>query len=126
MTRRPKDYPFFIGAQAHTFQNANALRESSTDAEKILWQKLKAKKFFNLKFRRQHPINQFIVDFYCDQLKLVIELDGGYHNIPEIKERDEEREHMLKEWGLKVIRFKNEEVETNLKSVLLKIQEHIK
>ena len=97
MTRRPKDYPFYFGAQAHTFKYANELRESSTDAEKILWQKLKAKKFFNLKFRRQHPINQFIVDFYCDILKLVIELDGGYHNIPEVKERDEERENMLKE-----------------------------
>ena len=86
----------------------------------------KAKKFFNLKFRRQHPINQFIVDFYCDQLKLVIELDGDYHDIPEIKERDEEREHMLKEWGLKVIRFKNKEVETDIKSILLKILVHIK
>lgn len=126
MTRRPKDYPFYIGAQAHTFKYANALRESSTDSEKILWQKLKAKKFYNLKFRRQHPINQFIVDFYCDQLKLVIELDGGYHNIPEIKERDSERELILIELGLKVIRFKNEEVETDLKSVLLKIQEQIK
>lgn len=126
MIRKPKDYPFYIGSDAHIFKNANALRERSTDSEKILWQKLKAKKFHNLKFRRQHPINQFIVDFYCDQLKLVIELDGGYHNIPEIKERDYERENMLKEWGLKVVRFKNEEVEKDLKSVLLKIQEHIK
>ena len=124
--RTPKDYPFFIAANAQIFQNARALRVSSTDTEKILWQHLKAKKFFGLKFRRQHPINKFIVDFYCDQLKLVIELDGGYHNIPNVKERDDGREFMLKEWGLTVIRFTNEEIETNLKSVLLKIQEHIK
>ena len=126
MIRRPKDYPFFIGAKAHIFKNAIALRSNNTDPEKILWQKLRAKRFCGLKFRRQHPINQFIVDFYCDQLKLVIELDGGYHNIPEIKERDEEREHMLKKWELKVIPFKNEEVETDLKSVIQKIQEQIK
>jgi very-short-patch-repair endonuclease len=126
MVRTSKDYPFYIGAQAHMFKNANTLRTNSTDSEKILWQKLKAKKFHNIKFRRQHPINQFIVDFYCDQLKLVIELDGGYHNIPEIKERDNERESILREWGLNVIRFKNEEIEKDLNSVLLKIKEHIK
>ena len=122
----PKDYPFFVGAKAHIFKNANSLRTTSTDSEKILWQKLKAKKFHGLKFRRQHPINQFIVDFYCDELKLVIELDGGYHNIPEVKERDKEREAMLKEFGLKVIRFTNEEVEKNIASVLQKIKDFIK
>jgi uroporphyrinogen-III synthase len=59
--------------------------------------KTKSKEILRFKIRRQHPINEFIVDFFCDQLKLVIELNGDYHNIPEIKERDEEREYMLKE-----------------------------
>ncbi|MBA3971148.1 MAG: DUF559 domain-containing protein [Bacteroidetes bacterium] len=126
MIRRPKDYPFYIGAQAYIFKNAKVLRERSTDSEKILWQKLKAKKFYGLKFRRQHPINRFIVDFYCDQLKLVIELDGGYHNIPEIQERDAEREFILKEFGLTVIRFTNKEIEKDMPTVLKKIKEFIK
>ena len=124
--RIPKDYPFFIGANASIFQNAKALRNNSTDSEKILWQHLKAKKFFGLKFRRQHPINKFIVDFYCDQLKLVVELDGGYHNIPDVREYDEGREFMLKDWGLTVIRFTNEEIELDIKTVLKKIEGFVK
>jgi cyclase len=122
----PKDYPFFLGAKANIFKNAEALRIRSTDSEKILWQKLKAKKFHGFKFRRQHPVNIFIVDFYCHEKSLVIELDGGYHNLPDVKEYDEKREAMLKDWGLKVIRFKNEEVEKDIHTVLKKIEAQLK
>ena len=120
-----KDYPFFFGAKANTFENARALRKNTTESEKILWQSLKAKKFFGLKFRRQHPINQFIVDFFCDELSLVIEIDGSIHAIQEIKEYDEGREAMLREWELTVIRFTNEEVKTNINKVLEKIKSFI-
>ena len=117
-----KDHPMFFGAEAKIFENAEALRVRSTDAEKILWQLLRAKRFCGLKFRRQHPINRFIADFYCDKLKLVIELDGGYHLRRDVKEYDEGREFMLKEFGLTVIRFTNEEIETDIQSVLAKIK----
>ena len=124
--KTPKDYSFFYGAKAGIFKNARALKKNSTDSEKILWQQLRAKKLCGMKFRRQHAIKQFIVDFYCDKIKLVIELDGGYHNHPEIKEHDEGREFMLKELGLNIIRFTNDEVDSDIKTVLKKIEEYIK
>jgi very-short-patch-repair endonuclease len=121
-----KDYPFFFSAKARIFENAKSLRNNSTDSEKILWQYLKAKKLCGIKFRRQHPLNQFIVDFYSNELKLVIELDGDYHNIPEIQEYDRRREHMLKEWGLTVIRFTNDEINNDISIVIKKIKEFVK
>jgi cyclase len=78
-----------------------------------------------MKFRRQHPISQFIVDFYCAEIKLVIELDGGYHDHPEIKEYDEGREFILKELGLTVMRFTNNEVDSDIQTVLKKIKKYI-
>ena len=73
------------------------------------------------KFRRQHPISQFIVDFYCHKYRLVIELDGSIHDLEEQKERDEGREAMLKDLGLMVIWFSNTEVVNNLSHVLATI-----
>jgi len=81
-----------------------------TRAEKILWSKLRKKQIDGVIFRRQHPIDIFIVDFYCHKHQLVIEVDGGIHNLPGVSERDEGRTYELEKWGLKVIRFTNEEV----------------
>ncbi len=105
--------------------NARLLRKRMTEPEKILWQKLRTKKL-GVKFRRQMPLVfencHFVVDFYCALVKLIIEVDGGIHNRPEIKEYDEFREDILKRAGYKIIRFKNKEVKHNLDKVLIKIK----
>ncbi|MDB5198020.1 MAG: hypothetical protein JWP88_2391 [Flaviaesturariibacter sp.] len=94
-----------------TFENARALRKVSTEAERILWNILRGKRLLNLKFRRQHPLQQYIADFYCHELKLVIELDGGYHNTMEQQVYDLERTKELEKQGVTVLRIKNEEVQ---------------
>jgi cyclase len=104
------------------FRRAEILRNNMTEAENILWKRLNYKQLKGLKFRRQHPINQFIVDFYCHKAKLIIELDGGIHLNKEVLERDHGREYILKNYGLEIIRFNNKEVLTNIESVIEKIK----
>jgi len=101
-----------------TLEKAKLLRKSETKTERLLWEQLNCKKFYGFKFRRQHPISQFIVDFYCHELKLVIEVDGDIHNIPENKEYDENRTFELEKFELKVLRFTNKDVENNMDIVL--------
>jgi very-short-patch-repair endonuclease len=93
-----------------------------TEAEDKLWQKIRKGKIKGLQFRRQHPLNIFIADFYCSKLKLVIEVDGEIHNLEENKEYDEGRNSYMKENGITVLRFKNEEVMENPRKVIEKIQ----
>ena len=102
-------------------KKARILRKEYTKAEKILWQELRENKT-GFKWRRQHPVDMYILDFYCPPLKLCIELDGSIHKIKENKECDKEREEYLKNKGIKTIRFWNDEVENNLKEVLGKIK----
>jgi very-short-patch-repair endonuclease len=83
------------------------------------------RKFRNLKFRRQQIVEGFIVDFYCDELKLCIEIDGGVHNEETIKEYDIERERALKIHNLTIMRFSNDEVKKDITEVLKKIGEII-
>ncbi|HRI20428.1 MAG TPA: endonuclease domain-containing protein [Panacibacter sp.] len=113
-------------AKGKIFENARALRQNSTEAEEMLWQEIRNKKLNGLKFRRQHPIDKWIADFYCHEKKLVIELDGLIHNEKEIAEYDAGREKDLNELGMNVIRFRNEEVMTNIESVLKSIAEFCK
>ncbi len=115
----------FYGATPLIHQRARELRKRMTPAEKVLWEKLKGKQFNGLKFRRQHPIAKYIVDFYCHSQKLVIELDGSIHDIEDQKEYDSGREFELQELGLKVLRFKNEEVIQFPEKVLSKILESL-
>src|SRR5688572_26149745 len=78
-------------------QNARELRKNSTEAEEMLWSFLKDRKLNNLKFRRQQPLEGFILDFYCDQSKLGVELDGSIHSLKEVAEYDEQRTFFLNE-----------------------------
>lgn len=82
---------------------AKTMRSNATDAEHLLWQPLRAKRFMNLKFRRQHVIKPYIVDFYCHEIGLVIELDGSQHNTEDSRAYDAERTKFLDALGLKVV-----------------------
>ena len=113
-------------APASVFSNANILRENATEAEGLLWLALKDNQMDGYKFRRQHPISIYIADFYCHKLKLVIEIDGGYHLSEEQQLLDKERTVALEFNGLKVIRFSNEEVVLKLPEVINKIKDFIK
>ncbi len=96
-------------------------RKNPTEAESVLWEALKAKGI-GAKFRRQHIIGDFIVDFFCNEANLVIELDGGYHNMPAQMKSDAERTSVLKAMGYTELRFKNEEVISNIDTVLKTIK----
>ncbi|RFS36119.1 endonuclease domain-containing protein [Acinetobacter sp. SWAC5] len=89
---------------------AKSMRHTATDAEQLMWQLLRAKRFMNLKFRRQHVIKPYIVDFYCHEIGLVIELDGSQHNTEDGKEYDAERTKFLEALGLTVVRYWNHDV----------------
>lgn len=97
------------GAIKHLYQRARELRNNSTHAEVILWGYLRTKPF-GLKFRRQHPYSIYILDFYCHPLKLCIEVDGSIHRLEEVVINDKERQSILEKDGLKVVRFKNDEL----------------
>lgn len=114
----------FYGAGSLIFKRAVELRNRMTHAEQILWDELRINEW-KLKFRRQHPISLYIVDFYCHRLKLVIEVDGSIHDNKEVKKNDAIREQQLKSLGLSILRFKNDEVINNKKFVLEKIAETI-
>jgi very-short-patch-repair endonuclease len=119
------DESMFKGAPPSSFSKAKSLRARMTEAEIVLWDILKNNQFEGLKFRRQHPVNIYIIDFYCHQLKLVIEIDGGYHLKGEQRIKDIERIKILEFQGLKVIRFTNDEVLSNLNNVLEKMRKVI-
>ena len=86
------------------------MRHTATDAEHLMWQLLRAKRFMNLKFRRQHVIEPYIVDFYCHEIGLVIELDGSQYGTDEAIEYDAERTKFLEALDLTVVRYWNHDV----------------
>jgi len=102
------------------------LRRSSTDAEKLLWSKIRRKQIKNFQFFRQKPIGNYIADFYCKEAKLVIEIDGGQHYEDMNIENDRIRNRFLEKQGLKVIRFTNLDILKNMESVINKIYDEIK
>ena len=103
-------------------QRAKELRRNMTPAEKMLWGELRANKL-GVHFRRQQVIQGFIVDFYCHKASLVIEVDGDIHDLQ--REEDARREKALSELGLRVIRFRNDEVVKDLSSVVERIKQFI-
>ena len=101
------------------------LRQTQTKAEIKLWSALRAKKFYGKKFRRQHSIGKFIVDFYCAEYKLAIEVDGTSHENIVKQNYDFERDCWMNENGYSVLRFTNDEVYKQINWVLLAIEEKI-
>jgi very-short-patch-repair endonuclease len=114
---------FYYGAKAITFERARELRKNMTSTEKTLWQKLRKNQVKGLRFRRQHPIDIYIADFYCHKAKLVIEIDGKIHN--QQKEEDDSRTEEINKFGIKVIRFTNEDVLKDIDKVLNNIYEKL-
>ena len=106
-------------------EKARTLRNSMTKAERILWSKLRSKQIQGLKFRRQQPILNYIVDFYCDSLKIIIEVDGEIHFSPDVRGYDKKREIDLKNHGFEFLRFTNEEVELRVNEAVEKIKAFI-
>lgn len=96
-------------------------RNNPTEAERLLWFYLSNKQF-GVRFRRQHIIGQYVADFACLEKMLVVELDGGYHSLPEQQISDEQRTADLQEWGYRAIRFTNEELFLGIDLVLTKIK----
>ena len=103
-------------------QRAKELRRDMTPAEKILWEELRANKL-GVHFRRQQVIAGFIVDFYCHKAALVVEVDGDIHDLQQ--EEDARREKALSELGLRIVRFRNDEVVRELSAVVGKIKESV-
>jgi very-short-patch-repair endonuclease len=102
---------------------ARALRKNMTDAEQLMWHCLRQKQLGGFRFRRQHPFERFVLDFYCCKAKLAVELDGGQHNEPHTITHDAERTIFLEQHGIQVIRFWNNEVFQNLEGVLQSVYE---
>ncbi|MHA7943494.1 endonuclease domain-containing protein [Formosa sp. 3Alg 14/1] len=104
---------------------ARSLRNNSTKAEIYLWLKLKGKQMHGYDFHRQKPIDRFIVDFFCYELMLGIELDGFTHESIEVQRKDEIKEKRLNQLGVSVLRFTDAEVKTQMESVLRAILDYI-
>ena len=116
------EYPMYFGAKPAIFKLAKELRKDETKAEKILWSRLNRNQILGLQFRRQHPINIFIADFYCAKIKLVIEIDGSIHDITEYQEHDRGRSEILNDFGITVIRFTNEQIIEEIDSTVEQIE----
>jgi very-short-patch-repair endonuclease len=112
----------FYGATPLIFERANQLRKHQTESEKLLWEILKNKQMLGLRFKRQHPIDKYIADFYCHSLKLVIEVDGKIHFNPEKIEVDRERTAIMENFGIIVTRFTNDAILQNIEIVRTSIE----
>ena len=99
------------------------LRNNATKAERILWLNLKGKQLCRYKFRRQQGVGPFVVDFYCPECKLAIELDGPIHETSEAKEYDRRRQEYIQQYGIRFLRFTNDDVYNNIDEVLNTIAE---
>ncbi len=102
------------------------LRNNPTNSETLLWQVLKGKKLAGYKFRRQYGVGRYVIDFYCPKVKVAIEVDGPIHVKTDEIEYDKQRDSYLSEFGIKVIRFKNEDMEKDLEGVIKKIEFELK
>ncbi len=94
------------------------LRRNMTPAEVILWSQLKGKQLLGYKFRRQYSIGSYVLDFYCPELKLAIEIDGGGHFHPDAQKEDAERQKYVQQFGIKFLRFTSLEIYKNQEGVM--------
>ena len=122
LSQKERDYHYRGGMQfTGMIKQVRELRKKQTKSESVFWELVRGKKFLDLKFRRQHQIGHYIVDFYCHSEKLVIEFDGEVHNTPEQKKKDEKRDQYLTTLGNKVLRFTNKDFLNNPQNTLERI-----
>ena len=119
--RGKEEHPIYFGATPKILRLAGVQRGSMTPAEKILWSHLRNRKVLGFKFRRQHPVLDFIVDFYCHEACLAIEADGSVHHDLTQAEKDKERTEIITSLGIRIIRFTNNEIEHDIVRVIQKI-----
>jgi len=117
-----EEYPIYFGAKPELLRIAGELRKNMTVAEQMLWQRLRNRQVSGYRFRRQHPVRDVVVDFFCYDAMLVVEVDGDVHDMSYQKERDTERTKMLKMSGLRELRFRNEEVINDIENVIRRIE----
>ncbi len=125
LLRGKESYPFYFGARADLLYKAGVLRRNMTPAEKVLCEYLRNRKMEGLRFRRQHPIDIFVVDFFCYEKMLVVEVDGGIHDELNQAERDKQRTILLNKFNIRVIRFTNKQVLQEIEMVLENIRKAI-
>lgn len=118
LTRLEKIHCEITGERRPLIEFARKLRQDATDPEALLWACLRNRRMNKRKFRRQHPLGPYVLDFYCADLKLAIELDGGQHNTPEGKQHDKAREAFLRSQGIETSRFTNDDMMQNTDGVM--------
>ena len=121
-----EEYPIYFGASVEMLRLAGDLRRTMTSSEKKIWPYLRSKALSGHRFRRQHPIKDFIVDFFCYDVMLAVEIDGEVHQEAFQKERDKERTVILNKLGIRVLRFTNSEIEHQIDAVIDTIQNELK
>ena len=99
-------------------QASRRMRRQPTKSEDMLWQALRKRQLAGLKFRRQHPIGPAILDFYCHEKRLAVEVDGGIHENRDVREHDLVRQNLIEMYGIRFYRYTAQEVEQNLEKVL--------
>lgn len=104
---------------------ARKLRNNATKAERVLWHSLSGKQCFGYDFHRQKPLGNYIVDFFCQELMLVIEVDGVSHNQRSVQVKDRRKEEFLESLGITVIRFKDDEIYPENRDALRAIEEYV-
>lgn len=110
-------------SDAMDIDHARVLRERATEAERRVWNRLRNRQIQGLKFRRQHPVGGYILDFACEEIKLAIELDGSQHNEQEMLDADARRTELLSQAGWRVLRFWNNDVMQNIDGVFADIED---
>ena len=109
----------------HLKQAARNLRSNTTNAENILWNHIRKKQIYNIQFYRQKIIGNYIVDFFAPSINLVIEVDGGYHNVLDQHYQDQDRDVYLNVLGILVLRFSNHQIESDIQNVIQIIKTNI-
>ncbi len=103
-------------------ETRRALRNSMPPAEVILWERLQRRQVAGAKFRRQHSVEKFVLDFYCPEVRLAIELDGSSHDGEEAAQRDESRQEFIESYGIVFLRFSNQEIYQNIQGIVETIE----
>jgi len=101
------------------------LRNNMTNAEKILWERIRRRQIDNKRFLRQYSVNKYVLDFYCPEIKLAIEVGGETHTSKEEIEYDRIRQNEVEQFGIKFLRFKNNEIFDKIEEVIIKIRKEI-